>query len=103
MVVGGLVVTVALVISAGTLTALPGNALPEPQREARSTVAWPPFVAAAPPATREAYRFALENPGALEHIPCYCGCTTAGHRNNEACFIADRSGGQVVFDRHGSG
>ena len=68
-----------------------------------SRVAWPDYVASAPLAVRQAYQLALENPGVLSFIPCYCGCNSAGHTSNEHCFIRSRSSSGVVFDRHGSG
>ena len=65
--------------------------------------AWPDYVASAPSVVRGAYQFALDNPGALSFIPCYCGCNSDGHTSNEHCFIKSRSSNGVVFDRHGAG
>lgn len=55
--------------------------------------------------TEIAYRFALENPKALEKIPCYCGCYAATersggfeHRNVKNCFLKDDG----TFVKHGS-
>lgn len=66
-------------------------------------VLWPDYVASAPSVVRQAYQFALDNPGALSFIPCYCGCNSEGHTSNEHCFIKSRSSNGVVFDRHGAG
>lgn len=77
----------------------------------------PAFLAAAAPRVREAYRFALSNPGALKIVPCYCGCGGMGHDSNLACFVqqdGDQTGDQTgdqnasqgaapVFDQHGAG
>lgn len=45
---------------------------------------------------QEAYRFAAANPEVLSHIPCTCGCSNLGHKNNLECYIAPS--GQV--DQH---
>ncbi|MBW7881495.1 MAG: hypothetical protein H3C34_02450 [Caldilineaceae bacterium] len=64
----------------------------------------PRFLAAAPPRVTEAYRFALANPGALETVPCYCGCNNMGHTSNLSCFLKDTGGdGQRAFDEHAAG
>lgn len=50
---------------------------------------------------QEAYRFALANPHDLETIPCYCGCTGLGHRNNLDCYLSPEStADKPVFDDH---
>jgi hypothetical protein len=52
----------------------------------------------APPAVREAYRFAIANREVLRQIPCYCGCG-AEHRDNADCYIKSvRPDGQIEFD-----
>jgi hypothetical protein len=62
----------------------------------------PAFLAVAAPRVREAYRFALANPRALESVPCYCGCGEMGHDSSRACFLQDmgQEGKAVVFDEH---
>ncbi len=63
--------------------------------------ALPPDLRAAPPEVREAYRFAMANPGLLSAIPCYCGCGAQGHRNNLDCYIKEsRPDGTVAFESH---
>ncbi len=60
--------------------------------------ALPARVRAAPPAVREAYRFAIANREILSQIPCYCGCG-AVHQNNYQCYIkAVNADGSFVFD-----
>lgn len=50
-----------------------------------------------------AYQVAAKHIELLDHIPCYCGCSTsAGHKNNKNCFIKDVSKeGQITWDSHG--
>ena len=62
---------------------------------------YPSYVSAA---VRDAYEFAVANPGTLKALPCYCGCgLNAGHHSNLDCFIAGSDAdGAVVFDDHGS-
>lgn len=61
----------------------------------------PPDLREAPPEVREAYRFALANPGLLSAIPCYCGCGAQGHRSNLDCYIKEVGpDGTVVFESH---
>ena len=65
----------------------------------------PSFVASAAPRVREAYRFAIANPEALETVPCYCGCGNMGHTSNLSCFIQDpgTSWETITFDNHATG
>jgi hypothetical protein len=64
----------------------------------------PKEVQSAPTTVREAYQFAVANPGALKTVPCYCGCGAVGHKSNYACFVKDvNSDGKVVFDQHALG
>jgi len=56
-----------------------------------------------PVTVQEAYRFAVANPDVTSQIPCYCGCGAMGHTSNYACFVADDSNGEVVFDNHALG
>jgi len=52
---------------------------------------------------RAAYEYALENPGLLENMPCYCDCNGLGHEHVRHCFIKEFKGdGRVVFDEHGA-
>ena len=65
----------------------------------------PAFLAAAAPRVRDAYRFAMANPHALETVPCYCGCGGMGHDSNLACFVqeTDSAGNVTAFDEHAAG
>lgn len=61
----------------------------------------PDFVQNAPTAAQEAYQFAVSNPHALETVPCYCGCSGLGHKNNLDCYIkATSPDGTPIFDNH---
>lgn len=59
----------------------------------------------APPAVKEAYRFAIANPDVLKSIPCYCGCGAVGHQSNLDCYVKDMrpDGSRIVFDNHAYG
>lgn len=58
----------------------------------------------APSRVREAYQFAVANPGALQNVPCYCGCGAIGHASNYSCFVKNTdSNGKAVFDQHALG
>lgn len=64
----------------------------------------PTVVRTAPLVVREAYRFAIANPGALEWVPCYCGCGGVGHTSNLDCYVKEfRPDGALVFDNHALG
>ncbi len=54
---------------------------------------------------RATYDFAAQHPEVLKFVPCYCGCGSEGHANNESCFIArrDARGNVVEWDTHGYG
>jgi hypothetical protein len=60
--------------------------------------ALPAKIREAPPAVREAYRFAIANRDILRQIPCYCGCG-AEHPSNAECYIKEvKPNGEIVFD-----
>ena len=64
----------------------------------------PAEVRQAPATVREAYQFAVANPQVLEHVPCYCGCGSIGHKSNLACYIQERKpDGSIKFDDHALG
>jgi hypothetical protein len=66
--------------------------------------AFPDSLRDAPPRVREAYRFAVANPQALETIPCYCGCGAMGHKSNLMCYINEVAvDGTVKYDNHAAG
>lgn len=53
--------------------------------------------------TEEAYAYALEASGALQWIPCYCGCAAMGHRNNVDCYFKGTAAGQPPqYEEHAS-
>jgi hypothetical protein len=58
----------------------------------------------APVSVREAYQFAVANPDAIKNVPCYCGCSAAGHTSNYSCYVKEvKPSGEVVFDPHALG
>jgi hypothetical protein len=52
---------------------------------------------------RTVYAFAAHHADVLRYVPCFCGCERMGHRSNDSCFVARRSGsGQVLqWEPHG--
>lgn len=61
----------------------------------------PEFAKARGPKVQEAYRFAVEQGGHLDSIPCYCGCGSIGHRSNRACYIkSENRDGTVTYTSH---
>jgi hypothetical protein len=52
---------------------------------------------------RTVYTFAAHHADVLRYVPCFCGCERLGHRSNDSCFVARRSGsGQVLeWEPHG--
>jgi hypothetical protein len=63
----------------------------------------PEYVQQAPVTVHEAYQFATANPEITSQIPCYCGCGAMGHTSSYACFVADDTEGEIVFDEHAMG
>lgn len=58
----------------------------------------------APVSVRTAYQFAVAQPGALKHVPCYCGCGAIGHHSNLDCYVKEMGGdGKVTYDDHALG
>lgn len=67
-----------------------------------STIKLPKYFDTAPPEVREAYEFALSGPDVLQHMACYCGCKSVGHKSNKSCFINRvNEDGSIVLDEHG--
>ena len=104
LVVGGS----ALVLAATVWVARPWVPVPPPRTQLveyvplRGPLRFPPSVDSASPAVRELYVFAARRPDVLRYLPCFCGCTNAGHRSNYDCFIDEvRSDGAVVIDEMG--
>ncbi len=63
----------------------------------------PWYVTDGPDEVRLSYAFAVEQPDALRHIPCYCGCGKQDdHRSVLDCFVAGRDLlGRPSYDSHG--
>jgi hypothetical protein len=53
---------------------------------------------------RDAHVFTADHPEVASFIPCYCGCGTAGHKDNADCFIRrrDAQGLVVEWEPHGA-
>jgi uncharacterized protein with PCYCGC motif len=53
---------------------------------------------------RDAHIFTADHPEVASFIPCYCGCGTAGHKDNADCFIRQRDAqGRVTeWEPHGA-
>ena len=67
-----------------------------------STIKLPKYFDTTPPEIKEAYEFALSRPDLLEHMACYCGCKSIGHKSNKSCFINRvNEDGSIVLDEHG--
>lgn len=65
-----------------------------------------PFPAARPmEIVRAVFTFAAQHPEVLSKMPCFCGCETRGHRNNDDCFVAarDAKGRVTAWEPHGVG
>jgi hypothetical protein len=54
---------------------------------------------------RALYQFAAQNPEVLGYVPCYCGCESQGHTNNDTCFVKrrDAKGNVAEWEPHGFG
>ena len=74
--------------------------------EADAAAMWsarPAFVSGAEARVQEAYQFALQSGGALQYMPCYCGCVAMQHRSNLDCFLRPNGGkGAAGFEEHAS-
>ena len=95
----------AVALAAGVWIARPrASALPQRVERVeyaprRGPLAFPGRVQAAPASVRELYEFAAHRPDVLRYLPCFCGCTNAGHRSNYDCFIDEvRPDGTVLID-----
>jgi len=53
---------------------------------------------------RDAHIFTADHPEVSSFIPCYCGCGSAGHKDNADCFIRQRDAqGRVTeWEPHGA-
>ena len=62
-------------------------------------VVWPDFVLASPPEIQELYAFHVDSGGLMRYMPCFCGCSGSGHRNNRDCYIREvHADGSITFD-----
>lgn len=54
---------------------------------------------------RAVYEFAALHPEILKWVPCFCGCETDGHTDNDKCFVKrrDAKGNVVEWEPHGFG
>ena len=52
---------------------------------------------------RDAHMFAADHPEVASYVPCYCGCGSAGHKNNADCFVKGRDpeGRVTEWEPHG--
>jgi hypothetical protein len=64
---------------------------------------WPPLprsstVSVQVDEVRPYYAFAARHGDVLDYIPCYCGCTSEGHRSNHDCYVKERSADGRVLE-----
>ena len=52
---------------------------------------------------KDAHVFTADHPEVASYVPCYCGCGSAGHRNNADCFVKGRDpdGRVTEWEPHG--
>jgi hypothetical protein len=52
---------------------------------------------------KDAHVFAADHPEVASYVPCYCGCGSAGHKNNADCFVKGRDpeGRVTEWEPHG--
>ena len=52
---------------------------------------------------RDAHTFTADHPEVASYVPCYCGCGSAGHKNNADCFVKarDPQGRVTEWEPHG--
>ncbi len=52
---------------------------------------------------KDAHMFTAEHPEVASYVPCYCGCGSAGHKNNADCFVKGRDpeGRVTEWEPHG--
>ena len=53
---------------------------------------------------KDAHIFTADHPEVASYIPCYCGCGSAGHKNNADCFVGgrDKEGKVTAWVPHGA-
>jgi hypothetical protein len=52
---------------------------------------------------KDAHVFTADHPEVASYVPCYCGCGSAGHKNNADCFVKgrDAEGRVTQWEPHG--
>jgi len=52
---------------------------------------------------KDAHIFTADHPEVASYVPCYCGCGSAGHKNNADCFVKGRTPDGLVteWEPHG--
>ncbi len=52
---------------------------------------------------KDAHMFTADHPDVASYVPCYCGCGSAGHKNNADCFVKGRDpeGRVTEWEPHG--
>ncbi len=52
---------------------------------------------------KDAHMFTADHPEVASYVPCYCGCGSAGHKNNADCFVKGRDpeGRVTEWEPHG--
>jgi len=52
---------------------------------------------------KDAHVFTADHPEVASYVPCYCGCGSAGHKNNADCFVKGRNAEGLVteWEPHG--
>ena len=52
---------------------------------------------------KDAHVFTADHPEVASYVPCYCGCGSAGHKNNADCFVKGRDpeGRVTAWEPHG--
>ena len=52
---------------------------------------------------KDAHVFTADHPEVASYVPCYCGCGSAGHKNNADCFVKGRDpqGRVTEWEPHG--
>ncbi|MBX3063649.1 MAG: hypothetical protein KF726_11770 [Anaerolineae bacterium] len=73
------------------------------QQAAKKIAELPDYVKKASLEVQTAYEFALTHPEALKTIPCYCGCSSWGHKSILECYVKPSStDANIDFEEHGS-
>jgi hypothetical protein len=89
--------------------ATPPAPVPSPRLGADWDPSWHPLPGAGASApdtdpARAAYAFVARHPEVVRHIPCFCGCSRAGHQSVESCFVKERpADGKPIWNPMGFG